>query len=250
MSLFRTTLAALLSGMALLLAAVPARAMPIDLQLVVTVRTVCDNAGLNCASQGPLGNLFYAAEGNKIWAQAGIELVFVQGPNLNNTTLLNGQGSLGAFTAPLGGTGTTMFLANSLSSPGLYGFAYGNAGGLAISMSSVTSFNGGIGRLDTIAHEIGHNLGLYFGPGASGGHDNGNPNFLMASGGIRNVPTSLAQICPDPSPSTCRSLLSPAHIATARASPLLTPIPEPSTWALMALGGLLVGAAVRRQRLH
>jgi PEP-CTERM motif len=248
MKLLRHSVAALLSGLAVMLGSAPAAAMPIDKQLVVTVRTVCDNAGLNCASQGPLGNLFYEAEGDKIWAQAGIDLLFVLGPNINNSALLNGQGSLGAFTAPLGGTGTTMFLTNSLSSAGLFGFAYGGSGGLAINMSAVNSFNGGIGRLDTIAHELGHNLGLYFGPGASGGHDNSNPNFLMASGGIRNVPTSLAQICPDPTLATCRSLLSDAHIATARASSLLTPIPEPGTWALMALGGLLVGAAARRQR--
>jgi hypothetical protein len=247
MRLFRSTLASLLAGLTVLLGASGATAMTIDKQLVVTVRTVCDNAGLNCASQGPLGNLFYGLEGDKMWAQAGIDLVFVIGPNVNNSALLNGQGSLAAFTAPLGGTGTTMYLANTLSSPGLYGFAYGNAGGLAINMSAVTSFNGGIGRLDTIAHELGHNLGLYFGPGASGGHDNSNPNFLMASGSIRNVPTGLAQICPDPTPATCRSLLSPDHIATARASSLLTPIPEPGTWALMAMGGLLVGAIVRRR---
>ncbi len=247
MNPLRTRFAVLLSFLALFMGTAPVAALEIDRQLVVTVRTVCDNAGLNCASQGPLGNLFFAAEGDKIWAQAGIDLLFVQGPNLNNTSLLNGQGSLGAFTAPLGGTGTTMFLTNSLSSAGLYGFAYGNAGGLAINMSAVTSFNGGIGRLDTIAHELGHNLGLYFGPGASGGHDNGNANFLMASGGIRNIPSSLAQICPDPTPGSCRSLLSDAHIATARASSLLTPIPEPGTWALMAMGGLLVGAAVRRR---
>lgn len=230
-----------LAGLVALILSLPAvaQAATIDLQLVVTVRVVCDNAGLNCASTGPLLDPFYEAEADKIWAQAGIDIKFVMGANVNSTALLNGQDSVTDFTGALGGPGTTMYLANTLVA-GLFGEAYVNAGGLVINMSAVNSFNGGIGRLDTIAHELGHNLGI--------GHDDANANYLMASGSVRNIPTSLGQICPD---GPCYDLLSAAHIANARDSSLLiafpaAEVPEPGTMVLMTVG--LLGARYARRR--
>ena len=229
----------------------PAAAMPIDKKLVVTVRTVCNDDGVDCSFQGPAGNLFYEAEADKIWAQAGIDIEFVLGLRVNSTELLHGPAAgLSAFTAPLVGPGTTMDLSSSLLGTGsgiLFGVAWLGAGGLALNMDAVASFNSGIGRIDTIAHELGHNLGLYAGAGAIGGHDNGNSHFLMADGGVRDIPSSLGMICPDPSAAACLDFLSPAHIAVARASSLLTPIPEPASWAMAALGLLVIGAAARRR---
>jgi hypothetical protein len=72
--------------------------------------------------------------------------------------------------------------------------------------------------------------------------DNTNPNFLMAAGGIRNIPNSLGQICPD---GPCFDLLSQGHITLARNSGLLTPVPEPTRLSLLALG-LLGGGLARR----
>ncbi len=232
--------------------ALSAFAMPIDLRLVVTVHTVCNDAGMDCSFEGPAGNLFYEAESDKIWAQAGIDIQFVVGFKVSSTALLMGPvGGLGAFTAALPGPGTTMYLSSSLlpDPPGgiLFGVGYLGAGGLALNMDAVKSFAAGVGRIDTIAHELGHNLGLFAGLGAVGGHDNGNTHFLMADGGVRLIPGSTASICPDPSAPACLDFLAPDHIATARASSLLIPIPEPRTVWMAVLGLLVVGSAARRR---
>jgi hypothetical protein len=227
-------------------AATPSWAIPITKQLVVNVIQVCDNAGLNCASTGKPGDAYYEKEVDKIWAQAGIDVKFVPMGQLFSSALLNGSTGIDAITGGLPGPGTTMYLMNTIA--GVYGNAWQDAGGLAISMADVDAFNGGIGRLDTIAHELGHNLGLF--KGDPGGHDNSNPNFLMASGGIRNIPGSLADICPD---GLCRDLLSAAHIADAFDSPLLIPfvdpgnVPEPHGLALAAVA-LFSISLVRRRR--
>ena len=230
-------------------ALVPVAAMPISKQLVVTAIQVCNTAGTTCASTGSAGNAYFEAETDKIWAQAGIDIHFVFGGTVNNTALFSNSDGVGTFagSGPLAGPGTTMWLMDSFSSPGLYGNAWLDAGGTAINMGLVTSFNGGIGRLDTIAHELGHNLGLV---ATSSGHDDSNPNFLIASGSVRNIPSSLGEICPDPGALTCYSLLTAAHIATARSSLMLIDftgvVPEPGGLALAGLA--LATAFVARRR--
>ena len=214
----------------------------IDKQLVVTVRTVCDSGGSNCASTGPASNTFFEAEADKIWAQAGIDIMFVVGANINSTFLNSSQNSVTDFTGPLGGTGTTMYLVNNLVCPScrLFGQAYLGAGGLVINMDAVTSFNGGVGRLDTIAHEFGHNLGI--------GHTEANDNFLMHSGSTRNIPSSLSEICPS---GPCYDLLPTDQISLARGSSLLVDvaaIPEPETYAMLLAGLGLLGVAARRRK--
>jgi hypothetical protein len=221
-------------------------AMPITKQLVVKVVTVCNTAGTTCASHGPAADPFYEAEADKIWAQAGIDIKFVDiGTKILDSGKFTGASGVGDFTGALAGPGTTMYLVGDLVCGGctLFGEAYLNAGGLVINMGAVTAFNLGIGRLDTIAHELGHNLAI--------GHTEADNHFLMHSGSTRFIPSSLGEICPD---GPCYDLLPADQIALARRSSLLIDFvpdpgktPEPGALALVALALMSAGVARRRR---
>ena len=51
-------------------------AAPITKTVTVQVYQLCDDAGNNCASTGPAGNAFFSNETNKIWSQAGSQVIF------------------------------------------------------------------------------------------------------------------------------------------------------------------------------
>jgi hypothetical protein len=234
-----------------------ASAVTIDKSLFVNVYQVCDNGGLNCASLGPAGNNFFQAEVSKIWAQAGVAVTF-GAVNTINSTIYQNLECVGcktlfdidtAFGTPGAQSATVldMFLVRTVA--GAFGEGWLGAGGIAIAMDTVMAFNGGLGRIDTIAHEIGHNLGLDQTAGSAAGHST-NPNYLMASGGIRNVPTTINDIAPS---GLGYDQINAAQVAVARGSTLLraipvTPIvPEPSTWGMMIFGFGIVGGLLRRR---
>lgn len=228
---------------------VAASASPITKYLTIQVYQVCDNSGLNCASTGPVLDPYFTAETDKIWAQAGIGVGFNFAGTLNSTlfsTIDDTTGSghtFGDLQNLYGGPSTItvdMFLVRNIDSNTVYGEGWMGLGGLVMNMDLVMAYNGGLGRIDTIAHELGHNLGLV--PtslgGDAGGHS-ASPNYLMASGSWRNVPTTSTDICPS---GACLDLLPTDQIAYARQSSLLQDVvPEPASIALFGSGVLALG---------
>ena len=195
-----------------LLAGARAIAAPIDRYFRVQIVRICDNTGTVCAATP-----YFAAETTKIYAQAGIAPIFLPILNYNNSAVLNGTTgidaiSMAAFGCPSPCTplSTTLFafFANTLNGAS-YGNAWLNDNGSAFDASLIASFNGGIGRRDTFAHELGHNLGL--------DHYDVATN-VMASGGVRAIPSSVADITPD---GANLDQFTPAQIATIRGSRFL-----------------------------
>jgi len=242
-------LAALFPGEAL--------AAPITRSLVVQVYQFCDDAGLNCASTGPAGDAYFASETAKIWSQAGIGVEFNFVGQFNSTAFSYINDSVAGDTfadlhAAYGthGPSTTIvdiFLIHTVA--GAYGEGWYGQGGLVIAMDDVMSFNGGLGRIDTIAHELGHNFGLV--PvslgGDSGGHS-ASADYLMAAGGTRSVPVTLADINPD---GLGLDKIPTDQSNLARLSSLLSDVPadvpEPVSMALVGWGVLAV-VMIRHRR--
>ncbi len=243
-----------------------ASAMAIDKTVNINVYQVCLDDGVTCASTGPENNAYYAVETNKIWAQAGISVSFTFIEQINKTQFYDLDDDIagksfddlynfkfGAGTAATVTDRVDMFLINDYK--GAYGVGYSGFGGLVMSMREILAFDcdgaaGCTGRIDTLAHELGHNFGLVpinfvdYAGDDDPGHSNVT-NHLMNGGGTRLVPTLAANIAPD---GDGLDFLPQTHIDFARNSTLLSPVPEASTWTMFAIGLVGIGALTRRRQ--
>ncbi len=196
-------------------------------QLVLEVQPiqVCDDAGIVCAQVE-----LFETIANKIWDQADIEISFLPLNQLNDSTYLTtdddefsdlsfsgGAGSFGRHpdSSRTEGPINLWFVDVIQTSTGLlqFGNAWVGLNGVVIS-DDILDFNNGVGRIDVIAHELGHNLGLRhstFGAGS--------PNNLLSGGSVREIPESIDDIFPD---GDRLSQLTSAQIAEVQSSSFLT----------------------------
>ncbi|PSN18586.1 hypothetical protein C7271_11780 [filamentous cyanobacterium CCP5] len=186
---------------------------------------VCNDLGSFCADLAP-----FEAVTRKIWSQADIEITFLAPNRLLASRFLtidsrdefaeiSFQGGAGAFGRnPLSSRNSgpiSMWFVDEIIDglADVFGLAWIDQNGILIS-DNILAFNGGIGRQDTVAHEIGHNLGLTHSNFGAGSATN-----LLTSGSIRAIPSGLGDVTPDGP----LSRLTNDQINFARDSSLVTP---------------------------
>jgi hypothetical protein len=260
----------------------------IDRRITIQPIQIFSGAGDTASTRGNPNLTLFEAETNKIWAQAGIEVHFNSWMTWQSSAYINASSdSSGAFANSLGtlmGINSSntpsapwtslptnvirMWFVNSLDgTSNVLGASTQNnvnnnvptsRNGIAIANSLFYNY----GYVSTIAHEIGHILGLIH-----DGDDPELPNFGVTTQGTANLmlvsptfATTIGNIWPDGSD---LATLTPEQRTQARLfgpsgnnpSPLLTvitpytytAIPEPAHVAL-AIGSLALGLGLWRRR--
>lgn len=205
------------------------------LTLTIQPYHVCD-VSVDPYYCGDLNETVYEDFGDKIWAQAGIDIQFLSWKWIAADFADVTDDTIPALltTASDNPYLVNMWFARSILSCGGSGAGtiFGcSAVGQGLSFISDLVFQ--YSRYDTIYHEIGHTLGL---PHSA----DSETHNLMAQGSYRLVPTSLNDIAPD---GANYDVLTPAQILIADSSSLLTP--EPVSWLLIGPGLILAGFVLK-----
>jgi hypothetical protein len=224
------------AGLILLSATVQALPFQVTIQPI----NVCDNNGLNCGN--PTEELFFA-ETRKIWAQADVEVTFLAFNQFDSSSFQTIDGTTSSLIALRNAENNgknsslniiNMWFLDDIGGGTSAGLAFIGSNGIAIA-DEIFSLN----RLDTIAHEIGHNFGLDH---ASANNDNFN---LMRAGGSRFSPATIGDITPDGSGF---DQLNESQVGTILTSEFITEadqLAEPSGIAAMLTSLLFMTAMIR-----
>ncbi len=189
---------------------------------------VCDDSGDRCARTN-----FFEDITAKILEQASLKVSFLPPNRLNATRFLKiddsrqrnspeyefyeltRTGGAGAFgrhpdSSRFSGPINVWFVEEIEAISGFtqFGLAWINSNGVLVSEAALDF--GSSGRTDTLAHEIGHNLGLRHATLGAGGANN-----LLTDGDRRNIPGSVADVSPN---GAGLSNLTDAQIKTIRTS--------------------------------
>jgi hypothetical protein len=214
-------------------------AVVIDKTLTMNIYQLCNTDGSVCANDGSAsGDQYFTTATSTLWAQAGIQVNVSFAGTINNTLWNNAgfsyfesiTGSQGHFQSQ---SVVDVFFVNDIDASGVLGVGWFGAGGLVLDTPLIMT---GV-YLSTLAHELGHNLGL--------DHNSFGPQYLMSP-----FATSVTQGNLYPN-GTGYGVLDSSEIALARQSSLLqsiSPVPEAESYAMMLVGLTVVGCVVRRRR--